>query len=92
MLKHIGETEEQFESYVKEIRHYRDKFLAHLDDDLVMQIPMLDSAKLAVEFYHTNAIGSAITDDDLAGLPMDLANYYDGCLREATLALAQLKL
>jgi len=41
LLKEIGVDEQEFQDRCKEIKTYRDKFVAHLDDKPKMQIPHL---------------------------------------------------
>ncbi len=43
-LKSLEMTADQWEVYIKEMRTYRDGFVAHLDSENMMQIPMLDIA------------------------------------------------
>ena len=83
MLSHLGVTPSQFAAYVDEMRAYRDKFLVHLDDLKVMDIPVLDQAQAAVEFYHHFVVQHEAAAGDLAGLPTDLADYYNRCFSEA---------
>jgi hypothetical protein len=83
MLRHLGITADEFAAYVDEMRRYRDKFLAHLDDLAVMNIPFLDRAKSAVEFYHGHVVGQEAGPSDIAGLPPDLEDYYRRCFDEA---------
>src|SRR6266571_8412423 len=44
LLKKLGMTEAEFTAYINEIKKYRDKFVAHLDSELIMNIPRLDVA------------------------------------------------
>ena len=74
LLSHLGIGPRELEGDVNEMRIYRNKFLAHLDDLPVMDIPFLDRARAADE----------ATAPDLDGLPTDLAVYYDHCFAEAT--------
>jgi len=92
MLEHIDQSSGQFERYIKEIREYRDKFLAHLDDQKVMHIPTLDRAKMAVEFYHSYVVLHEALAGDITGLPTDLALYYEQCFGEALSMLDRCKL
>ncbi|STX48592.1 Uncharacterised protein [Legionella hackeliae] len=41
MLNHCNVTPEEFEMYHKEMKSYRDQFIAHLDSELTMRIPNL---------------------------------------------------
>jgi hypothetical protein len=83
MRHHLGLTADELVSYIDEMRRYRDKFLAHLDNLAVMDIPFLDRAKSAVEFYHSQIVRYEASASDLAGLPTDLADYYRHCFDEA---------
>lgn len=83
MLRHLSMAAEELESYVVEMREYRDKFLAHLDDLHIMNIPHLDPAKSAVEFYHRRVVMHEAVAGDLGDLPTDLPGYYTMCFDEA---------
>ena len=50
------------------MRTLRDKFIAHLDDDEIMNIPTLDLAKASVEFYHRYVVTNETKPGDLARL------------------------
>jgi hypothetical protein len=39
LLKHLKFSESEFDGFRAEMREYRDKFIAHLDSELVMNIP-----------------------------------------------------
>ena len=43
-LNHLGIDEARFQKEIEVMKQYRDKFLAHLDSDEVMNIPALDDA------------------------------------------------
>ncbi len=84
MLSHLGLTVDEFVAYMSQMRTYRDKFLAHLDDLRVMDVPFLDQAQAAVEFYHRHVVQHEAEAGDLSGLPTDLADYYLHCFTDAT--------
>lgn len=79
MLEYLNETAGQFRSYIDEMRQYRDKFLAHLDDDHIMNIPRMELAKGSVKFLYDYLFDAEASADDLTGLPKDLAAYYKAC-------------
>ena len=83
LLAQLKQSNDQFEGYIKEMRDYRDKFLAHLDDELVMQIPRLDLAMTAVEILYCHLVHQEALASDLNGLPTDLTAYYEQCSKEA---------
>ena len=89
MLAHLGVTVDELAAYIDEMRTYRDKFLAHLDDLNVMHIPFLDRAQAAIEFYHNHVVQHEAAAADLARLPTDLRYYYNHCFDEANAILDQ---
>jgi hypothetical protein len=68
---------------VQHIRHYRDKFLAHLDSDLHMNVPRLDQALRAAEFYYCWILEYEFCEFDRTGIPPTLISFYDERLAEA---------
>jgi hypothetical protein len=74
LLNHLGIDEVGFQKDIDIMLRYRDKFIAHLDSDIIMNIPALDAAKKAVWFYH----GYVLAHENivLAGLPADLDKGY----------------
>jgi hypothetical protein len=87
LLAHLKMTNAEFGIVVDAMRHYRDKFVAHLDSDLVMQIPTLSAAQSAVWFYHDHVVRHEGTGGELNGLPQatagNLALGYAQCMEEA---------
>ena len=83
-------TEDAFVEYQKSVRRYRDKFVAHLDSDVTMDIPLLDLAEHAVRFYHAHLVAHEAEEGILRNLPsspVGLADYYAGEFRVATAVL-----
>jgi hypothetical protein len=71
-----------FERYRCKVRKYRDKFIAHLDHERVMDVPHLDIARSSVEFYHAYLLQNEVQVGDLSGLPdteENLRLYYEQC-------------
>lgn len=83
LLGHLGITEAEFDEEIEKMRRYRDKFLAHLDSDYVMDIPTLDIAKKSVWFYYAHVVNHEAQPGDLAGLVYDLDTGYAECEAEA---------
>jgi hypothetical protein len=80
LLHHLGMDGDAFKNYIGTIRRYRDKFVAHLDSESVMNIPDFDKGNAAVDFYHAHIVMSEIQGPhELEGLVTSLA----GCYREA---------
>jgi hypothetical protein len=85
LMNDLGVDETAFQKEIGVMRQYRDKFLAHLDSDEVMNIPALDIAKKAVWFYHAYVVQHEAQPADLAGLPNELDAGYAQCEDEARL-------
>jgi hypothetical protein len=90
LLEYMDMNATQFDEYVTEVREYRDKFLAHLDDKRAMDIPFMQRAQKSVEFYHRYVVENEVAEGDLDKLPTDLPKNYDQCHREAERALCEL--
>jgi len=89
LLSSLGIGGSEFKTHIARIRRYRDKFIAHLDSDKVMNIPDLEIAKRAVLFYQKYVLDFEAQASDLLGpLPdlnpcYDLKSLYDSRLSEA---------
>jgi hypothetical protein len=82
-IGHLDETEKDFAYLIMVMSTYHNKFLAHLDEYNIAQIPPMDMAKDAVQFYHSYIVRNEANSGDLAGLPTDLDDYYLACYQEA---------
>jgi hypothetical protein len=56
LLAHVKMTATEFGDPVDVMRTYRDKFVAHLDSDCVMNIPTLSAARASVWLYHDHIV------------------------------------
>jgi hypothetical protein len=74
-----------FTEVIRKIRDYRDRFVAHLDDELKMFPPELDTARKAVTFYHRHIVECEARPGELAALPSvdEFARGDDQCTQEA---------
>ncbi len=71
----IGVTEEAFDAHRKEMKTYRDKFVAHLDADRRMQIPRLTLVVDSVVFLYDLVRNEH--QDFLPDAPANLRSYYE---------------
>lgn len=81
-----GVDSKGFKDQIEAMRRYRDRFVAHLDSDLVMQIPMLDVAQKSVWFYHAYLVEYEVAFTDLDGVayvPNNMTLGYNQCAEEA---------
>ena len=80
-------NKDEFSDIIKQFRHYRNKYLAHLDDEETI-IPFLENARPFVTFYHRYIVEYEAKTGELEGLPSpdDFAKGHNQCLEEATRA------
>lgn len=83
LLAHLDVSAEEWQRQIDVMRRYRDKFLAHLDSDYVMNIPTLDLAKNAVWFYHSWVVGKEAKAGEIDNLPNELDTGFQQSQREA---------
>ena len=76
LLLAVDQTEVQFESYIKEIRTYRDKFVAHLDTEEVMNIPKLREARKLVSYLYDYLLTNEEEDNCFHDAPKKSSNFY----------------
>ena len=82
MFKNSEINEDMFSECRKSFKEYRDKFVAHLDSEEVMQIPQLDIAITAAKFYY-GYVASELGKDNLGRLPEDIDSYYKQCFEDS---------
>ncbi len=83
MFSELGINQTKLDREWGSIRSYRDKFVAHLDDEETMQIPQLDIALKTVTFYHSRVVAECNGLNTFHGLPADLNRYYQASWAEA---------
>jgi hypothetical protein len=85
LLESLGKTQEQFEQIILEVRRYRDRFIAHLDNDQTMQIPLFDPLLESTRFYFSHIVTAEMTEEGRrqAGIE-SLDGYFRQCYDEAT--------
>jgi hypothetical protein len=71
----IDVTEDAFNTHCKEMKTYRDKFVAHLDNERRMQIPRLTIAVDSVLFLYDIILNEY--QDFLPDAPANLRSYYE---------------
>ena len=85
LLRHLSLDEAEFEKYVQHVLVYRNKFIAHLDSERVMNIPKLDIIKESTCFYLNYVVTKESQTGDLSGYEpyTDPNRYYEQCADEA---------
>ena len=77
LLHEVDQTEVEFESYVEEIRTYRDKFVAHLDSEEVMNIPKLSVARKGVSYLYDYLLANEEEDNCFHDAPQNASLLYE---------------
>ncbi|HUN99017.1 MAG TPA: hypothetical protein VMU69_22650 [Bradyrhizobium sp.] len=84
LLAHVDLSASGFDAYIQQMKTYRNKFVAHLDQEKVMYIPDMLVAQRSVWFLHAHVVAREAKPSDLTGLPtMDVQLGYGECLSEA---------
>jgi hypothetical protein len=56
LLAQLSTDAEGFAALIAKMRGYRDKFVAHLDNERIMYLPELEAAHIAVTFYYRHIV------------------------------------
>jgi hypothetical protein len=79
----LGLDRAGWDQYLTDMKTYRDRFVAHLDDDDTMHIPDLDTVLASTAFFYRHLVAQAPVGTFVGHLPGDLPAYYDICRDEA---------
>ena len=71
---HLAETE--FQAYTEKMRAYRDKFVAHLDTEEVMHIPILRTARQSASFLYEYILHHENEGDIFHDAPQSASTFY----------------
>jgi hypothetical protein len=83
MLNAAGISKLQFEAYCREVRTYRDKFVAHLDPDPVAHLPKLDIAIESTKFLLDHLHAAEDMGGTFDGIPKNATRLYRATLADA---------
>lgn len=90
LLRHLGVNASTLEEYIKDMRTFRNKFVAHLDQEKVTSIPDMTLAKSAAEFLLDHVMANEAAPGDLEGLEgTNIKAGYDTCVAEAREVLSR---
>lgn len=65
----------EFKAYVKSVLHYRNKFVAHLDEEAVMHVPATKVLRKSAAFLFERLRNDATNEQHLADAPSAQAHY-----------------
>ena len=77
MLSHLAATEDAFADYVDQMRTYRDKFVAHLDDLNTIQVPYLTIAKSSTIFLYQRLLAQEAANDTFHDAPKSATDHFN---------------
>ena len=83
LIETLGITDADWSKSRQGIKDYRDKFIAHLDSELTMNVPDMKLPQRMVEFYFDEIRTCCSSDSVLDGMPHDMSQYYTDCDNEA---------
>ena len=85
-------TPDAFSELIKSVKHYRDKFVAHLDEERTMKIPELDKARKSVTCLYGHLAEQATEDAldrEFARCIEKAKTVYEGALSSAAAVAAR---
>jgi hypothetical protein len=83
LMERLRLTPGMFDDYIREMRTYRDRFLAHLDEDERMQIPNLVAATRSAQFLYQYLLDREDDCDAFPDAPRIAVAYFQGFVAEA---------
>ena len=83
LLSYVRMTKGEFENYAEPIRRYRDKFVAHLDEDKVANIPRLRTALRSAAYLYDHLRSDPIAKQALPDAQHSASEFYAIMYRHA---------
>ncbi len=77
LLTQLAINEASLDAFYKEMRAYRDKFLAHLDSDSMMNIPQMNIASESTLYYYNYILKNEKDVDSFKDELPDLPTYFN---------------
>lgn len=91
LFHELGITEVQFDAYIKEMREYRDKFVAHLDSEEIMTPPVLEVTKISASYLYDYIISHEDEGNYFVAAPASSSAFYAAILKEGESVYKQLQ-
>ena len=86
LLTSLGKTAVELQDYCDGVRTYRDKFVAHLDDDPKAKYPKLDIAIESTKFLYKYLLANEDGGNYFENLPRNLQSAYQVAFAQASKA------
>ena len=81
-LDKAGITESEFNDHIKEMRTYRDKFVAHLDSEEIMQIPTLSITLKSASYLYDYLLANEGEPGTFDDAPKNASTFYNRFLKD----------
>lgn len=81
LLQSLSLTQADFDAYIKTVRDYRDKFVAHLDKENTMRPPKLRIARKSASFLYGYLLDHEQVEDCYDDAPKNVPRRYKHYLR-----------
>jgi len=93
LVVHLGLTLLAFEDYIRAMKTYRDRFVAHLDDDEVMEIPDLDLAIRSAQCLYQRLVDheAPLLGNPMPEAPESATDFYQDRLGKGQAAVAAMR-
>ena len=82
LIEKLGLTEAQFDDYVENLKTYRDKFIAHLDEQNIMNIPDITIARRSTKFLYQRLLVQEAQNNTFEDAPLSAKDVYETFLSE----------
>jgi hypothetical protein len=79
----LGVTEADFQNYARSVVRYRNKFVAHLDNEPTAYIPFMWAARSSAAFLHDYLRGDTALAEHIPDFTHSAARYYSIMYRDA---------
>ena len=82
LYKHLRLSKREYLLYLKKVLRYRDKFIAHLDEDRVMYIPRIKTARNATAFLYDYLRKDPIACQSIQDANLASVDFYSAMYRQ----------
>ena len=89
LLSALGMTQQAFDEYIQSMRVLRDKFIAHLDDELEFTLPQLAAAKASTAYLYSHLLAHENDGDAFHDAPGDAEAFCQDFFDEASKVYGQ---
>jgi len=82
LYKHLHLTKREYSAYLKKVLKYRNKFIAHLDEERVMHIPHIKIARNTAVFLYDHLRKDPIASQSIWDATLSSVDFYSAMYRQ----------